>query len=159
MLSVTRGITPYWYQVSTGEAGIKVAGRIKLGKFAFDPIYGMRMQGSAVDFTHEVFKHLGLKFTVPMINCTNVPPRKKLLWGRAYLNDNMVIIYRHTLGMLVHEVSHIVAWNMFRDDGHREGFKASYQLMHMAANKLMGFDVDKEKESMLSILKDHNLLR
>lgn len=154
-----------FYKPGTGEHGINdVQWRIKVGKQAYDPIYGYKLESivgampSQSEFVRTVMGYIGYSKPVPGVYCVNTIPNGKY-YGRAFYNTNQVILYRHTLGVLVHELAHFAAAYMLGDFGHRDGFKSAYKLMHAATYKVLALDGQAMYNDMIIALNERNQLR
>ena len=150
------------YAVGTGERGIHVRNRIKVGKHTYDPIYGMMLESdthspSMIEFCNKLLRNVGYNRDAPIVHHVNTIPNSKDTLGLALLMSNQVILYRRTLGVLVHELAHFAAFAILGDRGHRQGFQVMYNLLHVNTYRMLKLD-DSIYDTMLDKMQEYNLL-
>jgi len=146
------------YKPGTGEHGIHCHNRVKVGKFSYDPLYGYKLMSETKPYVQAVMGAIGYPKQEPIVHCVNTIPSEKNL-GLALLKSNQVILYRHTLGVLVHELAHFAASAILGDHGHSHGFKAMYLMMHAATYQVLKLDSERMYQDMIASLQEFNLLR
>lgn len=162
MISLKPSTQAAMYAVGTGERGIYVRNRIKVGKRAYDPIYGMILETETqsynmTEFCNKLMRNVGYAKDAPMVHHVNGIPSSKDVWGLALLNSNQVILYKRTLGVLVHELAHFAAYAILGERGHRQGFQVMYNLLHLNTYAMLKLD-DSIYIDMVSKMQEYNLL-
>lgn len=157
MLALKRMSAAGFYKPGTGERGIHCNNRIKVGKTTFDALYGYKLDSVTAPYVNAVMSAIGYPKLAPMVHCVNTIPSDSH-YGVALLTANQVILYRHTLGVLVHELAHFAAFAILNEAGHQAGFKAMYIMLHAATYQVLKLDGERMYRDMIVSLQEFNIL-
>ncbi len=67
---------------------------------------------------NSILNKIEKEFGISNVNVELSNRDTKRRWGTAFLNQNKIIIYRHSLHVLLHELAHIITYNRYKSVYH-----------------------------------------